>query len=102
MASRSDADSTWSQSSSSCVAWHELDDSACMSSMESSRPGPEEGLLFAVDDLLFCPSLKSDASDGRRGEALWVSDAEVTYGEFGCSRTDVTESGPTLVFARGR
>lgn len=98
----SDADSTWSQSSSSADGGHELVDSASKSSRDSSRPAPDDGLLFVVDDLLFWPSLKSDARDGLRGEERCVRDDEVTYGEFGCSRSDLEDSGPALVFARGR
>lgn len=57
---------------------------------------------MAVDDLLFWPSLNKDARDGRLGEALCENDAGVVYGEFGCSRRDLVDSGPTLVLARGR
>ena len=101
--SRSDTDSTWSQSSPTpsprLVPLLDVVVAELSSSIDGAPvPGP------SADGFAFCPIRKIDASEGRRGEDLCEETAGVVpYGELGwMSRRDATDSGPELVFPRRR
>ena len=100
--SRSNADSTWSQSSSPSSSVIPLGPADVAELGFDERKSSEDCSLLPGFALFFWPMRKMDARDGRRGDDLW-RDMDVPYGEVGClsfSRVDFIDSGPVLVFAR--